>query len=43
VVNALLSAVPFGILVGAFAGFYRRFLSASAPARQQARAANKRR
>ncbi len=33
-ISALMSAVPFGILVGAFAGFYRRFLSSSAPARQ---------
>ncbi len=41
--NALLSAVPFGILVGSFAGFYRRFLAASAPARQPARSNSRRR
>jgi hypothetical protein len=33
IVNAVLTSVPFGILVGAFAGFYRRFLSMSSPAR----------
>jgi hypothetical protein len=34
VVNAVVTSVPFGILVGAFSGFYRRFLSMSSPARQ---------
>ncbi len=38
-INALVTAVPFGILVGAFAGFYRRFLSLSSPPRQAARQA----
>jgi len=33
VVNAILTSVPFGLLVGAFAGFYRRFLAMSTPAR----------
>jgi hypothetical protein len=33
IVNAVLTSVPFGLLVGAFAGFYRRFLAMSAPAR----------
>ena len=33
VVNAILTSVPFGILIGAFAGFYRRFLAMSTPAR----------
>jgi hypothetical protein len=33
VVNAVLTSVPFGILIGAFAGFYRRFLAMSTPAR----------
>ena len=32
-VNAILTSVPFGILIGAFAGFYRRFLAMSSPAR----------
>jgi hypothetical protein len=31
--NAILTSVPFGILIGAFAGFYRRFLAMSTPAR----------
>jgi hypothetical protein len=43
IVNGIMSAVPFGLLVGAFAGFYRRFLASSAPARQQAKANAKRR
>jgi hypothetical protein len=34
VVNAVVTSVPFGILVGAFSGFYRRFLAMSSPARQ---------
>jgi len=33
IVNAILTSVPFGILIGAFSGFYRRFLAMSAPAR----------
>jgi hypothetical protein len=33
IANAILTSVPFGLLVGAFAGFYRRFLAMSAPAR----------
>jgi len=33
VVNAIVTSVPFGLLVGAFAGFYRRFLAMSTPAR----------
>lgn len=33
VVNAVLTSVPFGLLVGAFSGFYRRFLAMSSPAR----------
>lgn len=35
--NVLITAPVFGIAVGAFAGFYRRFLSMSAPQRQAAR------
>jgi len=35
--NVLLTAPVFGIAVGAFAGFYRRFLSMSSPQRQPAR------
>ena len=41
-VNAILTSVPFGILIGAFAGFYRRFLAMSTPARP-AQAKSKRR
>jgi hypothetical protein len=33
VLNAVLTSVPFGLLVGAFSGFYRRFLAMSTPAR----------
>lgn len=33
IVNAILTSVPFGILIGAFSGFYRRFLAMSAPPR----------
>ena len=33
IVNAILTSVPFGLLVGAFAGFYRRFLAMSTPPR----------
>jgi len=45
IVNAILTSVPFGILVGAFSGFYRRFLAMSAPARpaRPAQAKSKRR
>lgn len=35
--NVLVTAPVFGIAVGAFAGFYRRFLNMSAPQRQAAR------
>jgi hypothetical protein len=35
--NVLITAPMFGIAVGAFAGFYRRFLNMSAPKRQAAR------
>jgi len=35
--NVLTTAPIFGIAVGAFAGFYRRFLNMSAPQRQAAR------
>ncbi len=35
--NVLLTAPVFGVAVGAFAGFYRRFLSMSSPQRQPAR------
>ncbi len=35
--NVLITAPVFGIAVGAFAGFYRRFLNMSAPQRQPAR------
>jgi hypothetical protein len=35
--NVLITAPVFGIAVGAFAGFYRRFLNMSAPQRQGAR------
>ncbi len=42
VINAILTSVPFGILIGAFAGFYRRFLAMSTPARA-AQAKSKRR
>ena len=43
VINAIATSVPFGILVGAFSGFYRRFLAMSSPPRQQAPAKTKRR
>jgi hypothetical protein len=36
-VNVLMTAPLFGIAIGAFAGFYRRFLSMSSPQRQAAR------
>jgi hypothetical protein len=42
-VSAMLQAVPFGILVGAFAGFYRRFLAASSPQRQPSRSNSRKR
>jgi hypothetical protein len=35
--NVLITAPAFGLAVGAFAGFYRRFLNMSAPQRQAAR------
>jgi hypothetical protein len=35
--NVLTTAPVFGLAVGAFAGFYRRFLNMSAPQRQAAR------
>jgi hypothetical protein len=35
--NLLITAPVFGLAVGAFAGFYRRFLNMSAPQRQAAR------
>lgn len=35
--NVLITAPVFGVAVGAFAGFYRRFLNMSAPQRQAAR------
>ncbi len=35
--NVLITAPVFGIAVGAFAGFYRRFLNMSAPQRQASR------
>jgi uncharacterized BrkB/YihY/UPF0761 family membrane protein len=35
--NVLVTAPFFGIAVGAFAGFYRRFLNMSTPQRTQAR------
>jgi hypothetical protein len=35
--NVLVTAPLFGIAVGAFAGFYRRFLNMSTPQRQAAR------
>ena len=35
--NTLFTGLVFGIAVGAFAGFYRRFLNMSAPQRQAAR------
>lgn len=35
--NVLITAPVFGIAVGAFAGFYRRFLNMSSPQRQAAR------
>ena len=35
--NVLITAPVFGIAVGAFAGFYRRFLNMSAPQRQATR------
>ncbi len=35
--NVLITAPAFGIVVGAFAGFYRRFLNMSAPQRQPAK------
>ena len=37
VVSALATSALFGVAVGAFAGFYRRFLNMSAPQRQAAR------
>lgn len=36
-VNVLMTAPLFGIAIGAFAGFYRRFLNMSSPQRQAAR------
>jgi hypothetical protein len=33
ILNAIVTSVPFGLLVGAFAGFYRRFLAMSTPPR----------
>jgi hypothetical protein len=36
-VNVLITAPVFGIAIGAFAGFYRRFLNMSSPQRQAAR------
>jgi len=36
-VSALVTSALFGVAVGAFAGFYRRFLNMSAPQRQAAR------
>jgi hypothetical protein len=33
ILNAVVTSVPFGLLVGAFAGFYRRFLAMSTPPR----------
>jgi hypothetical protein len=33
IVNSIMTSVPFGILIGAFAGFYRRFLAMTTPAR----------
>lgn len=36
-VNVLMTAPIFGIAVGAFSGFYRRFLNMSAPQRQASR------
>lgn len=38
--NLVLTSLVFGVGVGAFAGFYRRFLSMSAPQRPPARAAS---
>jgi hypothetical protein len=35
--NVLITAPVFGLAIGAFAGFYRRFLSMSSPQRQAAR------
>jgi hypothetical protein len=35
--NVLITAPVFGVAVGAFAGFYRRFLNMSSPARQAQR------
>ncbi len=35
--NVLITAPVFGLAIGAFAGFYRRFLNMSAPQRQAAR------
>jgi hypothetical protein len=45
IVNAILTSVPFGILIGAFSGFYRRFHAMSTPARpaRPAQAKSKRR
>lgn len=42
-VNAILTSVPFGVLIGAFAGFYRRFLAMSTPARPRPAPAKARR
>jgi hypothetical protein len=42
-VNAILTSVPFGLLIGAFAGFYRRFLAMSTPARPRPAPARARR
>ena len=38
--TAVVSGVPFAFGVGAFAGFYRRFLAMSTPPRQQQRRAS---
>jgi hypothetical protein len=35
--NVLLTAPAFGVAIGAFAGFYRRFLNMSSPQRQASR------
>ena len=42
VAQALLLSVPFGVAIGAFGGYYKRFLYLSSPNRQRARAEQQR-
>ena len=42
IVQAVLLSVPFGVAIGAFGGYYKRFLYLSSPNRQRARAEQQR-